>query len=770
MAMAALKDLRNGVKARIPALMSVFLAVCLFDSFASERPSSKGAQTGGAISGIVTDLVRQAPIPNAVVWLREVGTFTSTSAIADADGAYSFSDVAPGEYWMLAEADGYATLIHENKECGYYCDITVGDVVVVTDESAYSIDFGLRRLGKIAGVVRDVDTGEPIESAVVVLKYQYFTTFDANTDSAGRFAFENLAAGAYYATISSSGYVSELYDDIERLPGRSQPVEAFGTPIVVAIGESTNIQVDLKLGGSVSGAVNSSPPGLAVSAEVAAYDASGTLRGQAQTDGEGNFHVAGLPSGDYFVTVTARDFVNELYDDIFCRPDCPVFDGARVSVSSGENTSGVDFELERSGSIAGRIRDGAAGTFLDAEVEAYDLFGNLIGSDKASGGNYVIEELPEGQFQIYVESRTHVDQLFPNVPCFQKRCVFGAGEAVSVDYGQVTSGIDILMNSGGVLEADTVVDSQSGLPIEGYFTVWDAQGERVTFSGRSEEPISFTGLPPGDYHLGARSPAHVGEVFDNLSCTDLRCSPTDGTPIPVVTDESTGPIQFELETGGSITGTVIAPNPDELPLYGRVRYRNAQGTYLGETGIGPDGRYIITGLAAGNYYVHASTDIHFGKVYPDTPYSDFCSDCAGPPFDAPVAVVLNETTSDVDFELEIGGQISGRVVDSEGNPIESATLIPYDEDGHVLNINYRRTDENGEYLIPGILPGEHHLRARPREETGLDPQLYGGVPCPFPCEPFAGETIEVSANQVTAAINFVLMPTEIIAKEDNEWP
>ena len=58
----------------------------------------------------------------------------------------------------------------------------------------------------------------------------------------------------------------------------------------------------------------------------------------------------------------------------------------------------------------------------------------------------------------------------------------------------------------------------------------------------------------------------------------------------------------------------------------------------------------------------------------------------------------------VDFTLEVGGSIAGRVTDAAGNPVTEAWIYP-----QVWEPPYYKVNENGEYIMTGLQPGMHTI-------------------------------------------------------------
>lgn len=119
-----------------------------------------------------------------------------------------------------------------------------------------------------------------------------------------------------------------------------------------------------------------------------------------------------------------------------------------------------------------------------------------------------------------------------------------------------------------------------------------------------------------------------------------------------------------------------------------------------------DGRYVLTGVAPGQYtlIIHAPAYV--------------------PPFDTRfgpgkiVNVYSGETIESMDFKLQRGAVITGRVSDADGEPVVavSVRLLKVDERGqvepdqpHSFHPEMMLTDDRGVYRIYGLAPGRYKV-------------------------------------------------------------
>jgi hypothetical protein len=117
-----------------------------------------------------------------------------------------------------------------------------------------------------------------------------------------------------------------------------------------------------------------------------------------------------------------------------------------------------------------------------------------------------------------------------------------------------------------------------------------------------------------------------------------------------------------------------------------------------------DGRYQMTGVAAGRYHVTP-----YASVYVVQGASE-----SWPP-GRPLTLMPGDDVRDVDFRIERGGVITGRVTDADGNPViaEFVTLLPVDDTQVPRRIAFdardQMTDDRGIYRLYGLPAGHYHV-------------------------------------------------------------
>jgi protocatechuate 3,4-dioxygenase beta subunit len=141
------------------------------------------------------------PVPNAMVafFPKNGRVATGASASSDGNGAYEISGLQDAQYTVqVVDMDRITpfTTTYEVKGSGTF-DIDVTGA-------------------SVRGRVTDATSGQPVADAHVEIRARGNESFlagrGAQTDGAGNFAMESVAAGTYTATVEKSGYGSDTKD------------------------------------------------------------------------------------------------------------------------------------------------------------------------------------------------------------------------------------------------------------------------------------------------------------------------------------------------------------------------------------------------------------------------------------------------------------------------------------------------------------------------------------------------------------------------------
>jgi hypothetical protein len=637
----------------------------------------------GAISGSVTAAGTGDPISDALVEVYSPTGALVRDVIPAPDGTYTVGGLPAGVYYVRTSVEGWGTPylgeVYDNLPCVPGCLATTGTPVAVTaGTTTGGIHFSLSSGGRVAGRVTDAESGAPLGGVSVRITAVFGTTsgiWSAVTASDGTYVVVGLPPRSHFvkALPPSSGplehYLPQVFNDVVCFPTCAPTA---GTPVSVTAGATTaGIDFHLTSGtGSIGGTVTDAVSGAPLNdVLVMVYTGTGLVAGSRPTSPDGTFIVIGLPPGAYYVRTNTRSsspsaqYLDELYNNVPCEPDCTLERGTLVLVEAG-GTPHVQIGLTRGGTITGTITDALDGTPLRVEVRAYAADGVLVKSAAGSNpGAYSVAGLPAGSYFVRTFSGAaaaawaYMDELFDDHPC--AACQVTTGTPVPVTTGTTTGGVDFALAPGGSIRG-TVTDAASGAPLTGIrVDVYTSNGTWTEYAtSASNGTFAVTSLPTGTYFARTiNSAGYVDELWDNIPCVP-RCEDriTTGSPIPVAAGGATIGVNFTLVPGGRISGRVS----DEATGAGlngaRVDVYTWDGARATTAVADADGAYLtLTGLPGGIYYARTVN----GLGYLDEVFNNhlFCFPNCLVTAGTPIVVFQGVTAAGADFALTSAGEL-----------------------------------------------------------------------------------------------------------------
>lgn len=275
-----------------------------------------------------------------------------SQATSDAFGAFRLSGLAPGRYWVLADAPGVGKAL----------------LAPLAVPRASELTVALGGAGGVSGVVLGGD-GAPAPGARVTVSG---TSGEETlvTGSSGGFAGE-LLPGAYWIR-------AERGAEAAALPGRISVAEgAVHSGIVLRLGPASAVT------GRVVDARGEPVPGARVLLHQDRASASWPTRSGA-TDSSGRFEFAGLPAGAFLLFATAPGRGAAQHDTIALRA------GQRAA---------VELTLGGAGSVAGAVRD-ANGVSVEGARVGLEGAPRVPEARTDANGHYRLEGVPAGSAEV----------------------------------------------------------------------------------------------------------------------------------------------------------------------------------------------------------------------------------------------------------------------------------------------------------------------------------------------------------------------------------
>ena len=726
---------------------------------------------GGSFSGTVTDASSLAPLSGVTISVYNAASTFLVSTATNASGQYTVGGLPAGTYYLKTyNTLGYIDEVYNNVPCPLGVCTSPGStgtgVAVSVGGTTGGINIGLTAGAAISGSVTDASSGTPLVSGFVYFYTSAGAFVGSATISSGTYSRTLLAAGTYYLkTDNSLGYIDEIYDN---LPCRawSCPAVGTGTGVAVATGGSATANFTLAPGGSITGTVTSSVSGTPVQGVlVYPINGSGQTTGVATTDASGAYTVADLDPGTYRVrTSNTKGFIDELYNDLACPGGaCDWALGTPLAVTGGSPVT-ANFGLAVGGTISGTVT--AAGTGLGiagVSVRAYGAGAYssgtflLASATTDATGAYTITGLATGvHYLATVNSLGYVDELYNDIPCPGSTCPsFSTGTAVPAVAGSPSGPIDFVLVKGGSISG-TVTAPGSVTGLSGvYVYLYDSSEKYITrATTNATGGYTRSGIPAGTYYVKTgNSQGYVDEMYDNVSCPGTYfCGVTSGTPVSISVDVTTAPIDFALDQGGMIAGTVtVDGSPSNLLV---VRVYDASGTLLGTDQPDTSGAYVTPGVPAGTYYLATfNTRGYIDEVYDDLPC--IAGARPGATTGMGVAVTVGQTTSGKNFALASGGSISGTITDAvTGAPLADVLAQIFNASGTLVTTT--ATSASGEYYVSSLPAGTYYVRTS--NTLGYLDEVYSNLPCPGgSCTVTAGTGVPVTAGATATGIDIGLL-------------
>ncbi|MEM8995383.1 MAG: carboxypeptidase regulatory-like domain-containing protein, partial [Acidobacteriota bacterium] len=402
----------------------------------------------------------------------------------------------------------------------------------------------------------------------------------------------------------------------------------------------------------------------------------------------------------------------------------------RVGQKTPEATDlDYSFALNPSGALVGTVTDTAGTPLPGIEVAVGDP--DFVGAVTGADGRYRIGGFEFGNVQVFAgRNSDYVAEIYSDIPCPQLLCLAGSGSSPQVAIGFETTvnfGLEPAASISGVL-----TDEESGATLSGRRVTLDLDSDQIelrlhaTTDGLGQ--YTFDGLVAGDYAILAQATGYVPEYWEDVECAPGTCTLADATRIPVAVGESVEGIDFALNPGLSIRGQVRDAASGAPLAFEAVELRNADGDSLQSVIADGDGRYALTQVAPGTYFVSTASSTYLNEVWPGAPCT-FGTNCptAGA---TPIRVEADQPAVGIDFALDLGGVVRATVLNRfRGDPVPDSRVRLYSDGGELLSLTL--AGEPGVAEVTGVPAGE--FRAVAFSPTGaFIAQVYAARDCPSP--------------------------------------
>ena len=595
---------------------------------AAERPVEVGPSSlKDAYSEVMQKIVRQSYLQGSRLTNR-------IDEIRHGEGRFSLRDITPGTYRLCLSAERFAPAVTEK--------ITIG-----SEAAADDLVFALERGASISG--RVTARGGPVRKAAVEIRFaeDFETTPEltlglasvdrALTDETGHFQIGRLPAGEYVLHVSHDEHPDKKSDVLFLAPG-----QALG-----------GISIALRPGGAISGiAYDAQGEPIADREIICRKERDWRSTKRERTDSGGAFEFKGLAPGTHTVNITSGSRSQ------FSRRGGP--DRVEVTLSEGEFVEIVLREAPPSGvSVSGTITD--CGRPLDN--------GHLTisSSDTHQSGSTMIDE--SGKYTL--------DGVSPGTNTFTVRfAVDGASEMVTQTFeipDLPAAVVDFALPGGRI--GGRVVDAVTGLPV-GKVRVelrMKDQAQGRSFYGGSKKSLSaqdgsfsLNKLTAGTYTVSARPSSEIAGAAGTGYCG----ATIDG--VVVEEAQSVDGLKIALSTGGALRLIVVDEGQSPVKSAGVTASFEGDSKSSRPPSIrkqtNAEGEAFLNGMEPGAWSLSVTARETARAVLEGI-------------------VVKRGQIEVVNITLEKGFDVSVRLNDADGAPVNNARLSLRDAQGRYVRIS-----------------------------------------------------------------------------------
>ena len=432
----------------------------------------------------------------------------------------------------------------------------------------------------------------------------------------------------------------------------------------------------------------------------------------------------GLVNGEYHLlsnNMEQSNYVNEWWTggDDQSSHDCDAAQSFNLPTEG--SVTGQNFKLELGGSVSGMVTDSVGEPIADLWVEVFSETcwgGWSKGMHTDENGQYSFIGLPAGN--VYVRACASCDEY----SFIDEWWDGGAGttdcdnaEAMPVTSGVETENINFQLVLGSNISG-TVYESDGITLVEGVEVIavqsdpCDNQQHVGWAQTDSNGNYTIMRLHGGEYYLQTNNMEQLNYINEwwtgDVDPSNPDCNTAQSFTVP--SEGSVTDRDFELELGGSVSGTVTDSVGEPIAdLWVEVFSETCWGGWSKGMHTDENGEYSFIGLPAGDVYVRACAECngqnYINEWWDDAAGTTNCEDAVAVP------VTSGVETNNINFQLELGGSVSGMVSESGGTPIANIWVSVYSDtcwDGYLGGAT---TDENGIYSILGLAAGDVYVQA-----------------------------------------------------------
>ena len=520
-----------------------------------------------SISGRVT-VQGAAPNDLHITLFDETGSSLKFDYLYNYEPDFSFRGLSAGTYYVGVESSwtyqSHMPQMYDGVPCAATCDPLTGTPIVVTDGAVIeNLDLDLDRKPVLRGTLKDATSGADLSDVRVRVFNAGGSSVYSKTAYNGTFQITGLYPGTYYLVLEKSGFVAQLWQSLSCFPSVSQGgcTVTDGSPVVLSLGNETEIDVLLQPGGGLAGRSTEIAGGQPLGSSIQVFDSLGRqVASTSASSADGTWAVGGLVDGNYRVRSSPGYlYMSMAWPSVYCSNGftCSELSGTAITVSGGAVVGGIDFGHHYLGTISGRLTDAETGEPISGRVYLYDISNQYQGNVVAGpDGSYRFVGLGAGNFfAVTAGNSSYLDENYGLGVC-EPTCMPNEGTPIHLNLFDQVTGIDFsLERSKGA--RGRVTSLSTGAPLAGVaIDFWYPSGNlaRTAVSdvdGRFEA-FNINNSSVQSYYVSTHNTlGYTDQLWGGVSCPDGSayeglCDQTLGAPYEQREDSPVFEMNFAL--------------------------------------------------------------------------------------------------------------------------------------------------------------------------------------------------------------------------------
>lgn len=642
-------------------------------------------------SGIVVN-DKGAPLGGIPLTLNTIGKYWGGldygHTRTEANGQFTFRRLDTGEHIIGFTADGM--ILYEGEPTVSLKAATpVKDLRFVLGEGGFMKGKVVDEAGApIAGANINITTDYINSKKIVTDKTIYNTAEETRTATDGSFAVNGLANGVFRVAAAIAGRGSVAIDGVAR---NSENIKITIPEGIVVNGIITNAATGEPVPGARVTLLNSGVRGYYTGGEEGNY-------GQVNSGGDGKFTLPGVQAGKYNITATAPGFI--------------VQRESNIELAAGVNRREISLAMAPGGTARGRVLDRAtsapiAGAIITISASSRGFENEKLRSDYMNvgmqlhravtglDGQFELTGIPPGKTRFTATEETHIDS---------------AAEPTEMIAGVTVDGIVIYMDAGGAIEGFAILED--GEPLAGGMATATLEDEEVSQMIRYQRNRETEIEPDGHFKISGLTPAR----WQVRAVAPKKSNKPPLAGFAQVEAGKTTKVEFYIPTGGvTIKGRLTKGGAPVEVASLRLQYK--------EKPVSPDpllNDRLSASLAADGMFT--LEHVPGGEAALNVRIYDKSTEVSGQnrwveQLQLPSSGIVN-----INIDIPVGGGIHGRVVSRmDGRPVSGLSVMAEPamavNESRVIDSANQRTNDNGEYQFPGLLPGTYVISVRPTPKS-----------------------------------------------------